>query len=74
MADGLPESTVRQHLRDQPGEVIGARCLARLLNLDLSAAEAFALSCALVVIVAPIMAASRIVERRRAKRRRAGLP
>jgi hypothetical protein len=34
----------------------------------------FALSCALLVIVAPIMAVSRIVERRRAKRHRAELP
>ena len=40
MAAGLTESIVRQHLRDQPGEVHCARCLARVLNLDLSATEA----------------------------------
>jgi hypothetical protein len=40
MADDLTESIVRQHLRDQPGEVHCARCLARVLNLDLSATEA----------------------------------
>ena len=40
MADDLTESTVRQHLRDQPGEVRCAQCLARVLNLDLSATEA----------------------------------
>ena len=39
MADDLTESTVRQHLRDQPGEVHCGRCLARALNLDLSATE-----------------------------------
>jgi hypothetical protein len=40
MAAGLTESIVRQHLRDQPGEVHCARCLTRALNLDLIAAEA----------------------------------
>ena len=40
MADDLTESIVRQHLRDQPGEVHCARCLPRVLNLDLSATEA----------------------------------
>jgi hypothetical protein len=40
MDDGLTESIVRQHLRDQPGEVHCARCVARVLNLDLSATEA----------------------------------
>ncbi len=40
MADDLTESIVRQHLRDQPGEVHCARCLARVLNLDLSVTEA----------------------------------
>jgi hypothetical protein len=40
MADDLTESIVRQHLRDQPGEVHCARCVARVLNLDLSATEA----------------------------------
>jgi hypothetical protein len=39
MAGDLTESTVRQHLRDQPGEVSCARCLARVLDLDLSATE-----------------------------------
>ncbi len=40
MADGdLTESIVRQHLRDQPGEVRCARCLARVLNLELRATE-----------------------------------
>ena len=34
----------------------------------------FALSCALLVVVAPTMAVSHIVERRRAKRQRAELP
>jgi hypothetical protein len=38
--DDLTESIVRQHLRDQPGEVRCARCLARVLNLDLSTTEA----------------------------------
>jgi len=37
--DDLTESTVRQHLRDQPGEVSCARCLAHLLNLDIGATE-----------------------------------
>jgi hypothetical protein len=40
MADDLTESTVRQHLRDQSGELHCARCLARVLNLDPSATEA----------------------------------
>src|SRR5260370_42592188 len=39
MADDLTESTVRQHLRDQSGEVSCARCLALELNLELSATE-----------------------------------
>jgi hypothetical protein len=39
VAHDLTESTVRQHLRDQPGEVRCARCLARALNLELSATE-----------------------------------
>jgi hypothetical protein len=40
MADDLTESTVRQHLRDQSGELHCARCLARVLNRDPSATEA----------------------------------
>src|SRR6266404_7753000 len=40
MADDLTESTVRQQLRDQSGELYCARCLARVLNLDPSATEA----------------------------------
>lgn len=51
MADDLTESTVRQHLRDQPEQVSCARCLARLLNLDLSATEA-----AVVALSAPFAA------------------
>jgi hypothetical protein len=39
MADDLTESTVRQQLRDQPGELSCARCLARALNLDLRVTE-----------------------------------
>ncbi len=39
MADDLTESTVRQHLRDQSGEVSCARCLALELNLGLSPTE-----------------------------------
>jgi hypothetical protein len=46
MADDLLESVVRQHLRDQPGEVSCARCVARVLNLDLSATEAVMLALA----------------------------
>src|SRR5260370_42424257 len=38
--DDLTESIVRQHLRDQPGDLYCARCLARVLNLDPSATEA----------------------------------
>jgi len=37
--DDLTESIVRQHLRDQPGEVRCARCLARVLNLELGTTE-----------------------------------
>ncbi len=40
MADDLTESIVRQHLRDRPGEVRCARCLARVLDLDLGATKA----------------------------------
>jgi hypothetical protein len=40
MADHLAESIVRQHLRDQSGEVSCARCLARVLSIDLIATEA----------------------------------
>jgi len=40
MAAEPTESTVRQHLRDQSGELYCARCLARVLNLDPSATEA----------------------------------
>lgn len=39
MADDLTESIVRQHLRDRPREAYCARCLARVLNFDLSATE-----------------------------------
>ncbi len=44
--DDLTESIVRQHLRDQQGEGICARCLARVLNLDRSATEAAAIALA----------------------------
>jgi hypothetical protein len=40
MADDLIESVVRQHLRDQAGEVHCAHCLAHVLSLNPSATEA----------------------------------
>ncbi len=46
MADDLAESIARQHLRDQPGAVHCARCLAHVLNLDLSATEAVSVALA----------------------------
>jgi len=51
MADDLTESTVRQHLRDQSGELYCARCLARVLNLDPSATEAAVVALSAIYIV-----------------------
>jgi hypothetical protein len=40
MADDVIESMVRQLLREQAGEVQCALCLARVLNIDMSAIQA----------------------------------